>query len=220
MCSSDLPNLSRHDETLTLRSWRFAHRGFYDNTTDRPENSLAAFTEAMRLGVGIEFDVQLTQDGIPVILHDTDLTRLCNTPISVANQTYESLKTYTLFDTKETIPSLQEALELIDGAVPILIEIKEADNLFALCDATAKLLKDYHGDVCIQSFNPIALCWFKYCAPTLLRGALTLSFIDSSVERLPGTSLIQLFTNFLSRPDYVAYDAETMPNLTSKGRVL
>lgn len=52
-----------------------AHRGFHDNRGECPENSLPAFERAIQMGYGIELDVQLTKDGVPVVFHDWDLKR-------------------------------------------------------------------------------------------------------------------------------------------------
>ena len=51
----------------------YAHRGLHDNNSNAPENSMAAFKKAVEAGYGIECDVQLTRDGIPVIFHDFTL---------------------------------------------------------------------------------------------------------------------------------------------------
>ena len=54
-----------------------AHRGLFDNHSEAPENSLAAFRKAVDQGFGIELDVQLTKDGKLVVFHDFDLKRMC-----------------------------------------------------------------------------------------------------------------------------------------------
>ena len=53
----------------------YAHRGLYDNISDAPENSLAAFQKAVDAGYGIELDVQMTADGKVVVVHDFNLKR-------------------------------------------------------------------------------------------------------------------------------------------------
>ena len=55
----------------------YAHRGLFDNDTAAPENSLAAIRKAVAAGYGIEFDVQLSKDDIPVVFHDGTLKRMC-----------------------------------------------------------------------------------------------------------------------------------------------
>ena len=55
----------------------YAHRGLFDNRSAAPENSLAAFRLAVESGYGIELDVQLSKDDIPVVFHDATLKRMC-----------------------------------------------------------------------------------------------------------------------------------------------
>ncbi|MBF1041316.1 MAG: hypothetical protein HXK92_06675, partial [Lachnospiraceae bacterium] len=54
----------------------YAHRGLFDHSAGIPENSLAAFRRAVDAGYGIELDVQLTADGVPVVFHDGTLARM------------------------------------------------------------------------------------------------------------------------------------------------
>ena len=68
------PGKSRLDQRAPFRGRYFAHRGLYDDNA-RPENSLAAFRAAAEAGYGVELDVRLTRDGVPVISHDGDLRR-------------------------------------------------------------------------------------------------------------------------------------------------
>ena len=51
----------------------YAHRGLHSRETQAPENSLAAFRRAVHAGYGIELDVQLTKDDVPVVFHDFTL---------------------------------------------------------------------------------------------------------------------------------------------------
>ena len=55
----------------------YAHRGLFDNDSDAPENSLAAFKKAVDAGYGIELDVQLSKDDKLVVFHDATLKRMC-----------------------------------------------------------------------------------------------------------------------------------------------
>ena len=55
----------------------YAHRGLHSMEAQAPENSLAAFRRAVHAGYGIELDVQLTKDDVPVVFHDFTLHRVC-----------------------------------------------------------------------------------------------------------------------------------------------
>ena len=90
----------------------YAHRGLHDNRTSAPENSMPAFRKAVEAGYGIELDVQLTKDGIPVIFHDFTLERICGVSGKPGDYTFEELQEMKLLQTEEKIPSLQEFLEM------------------------------------------------------------------------------------------------------------
>ena len=80
-----------------------AHRGLFDNATDRPENSLPAFRKAVECGYGIELDVQLTTDHKLVVFHDESLKRMCRADAVLHQCTYAQLQQYTLGVSQERI---------------------------------------------------------------------------------------------------------------------
>ena len=146
-----MPKLRRNPEGKKLDDWLYAHRGLHDNHSEAPENSMAAFRLAVEKGYGIELDVQLTKDMVPVVLHDYNLKRACNVDFKVSEHNYEELDQFGLFGSKEKIPTLREVLELVDGKVPLIIELKIPWKAERLCEAVSGLLKNYHGTYCIQS---------------------------------------------------------------------
>ena len=114
-----------------MEGYHYAHRGYHDGNVAVPENSLASFQAAIDAGYGIELDVQLSSDKIPMVFHDADLLRVCGVEGKIWDYTCAELQQMKLFDTEETIPTLQEALALIDGQVPILVEYKmEGSDMF------------------------------------------------------------------------------------------
>ncbi len=202
-----MPKLRHNPKTKLMDGWLYAHRGLHNNKTEAPENSLKAFALAVEKGFGIELDVQLTKDEVPVILHDYSLKRACKTDIKVADLTYEELGQYHLFKSKEKIPTLQEALEVINGKVPVIIELKIPWNPDRLCNKVSELLKDYHGFYCIESFNPFGLMWYKKHYPSVVRGQLATDFFREQEEgdRFQFFLLKNLLMNFLTKPDFIAY---------------
>jgi len=112
----------------TARPLRFAHRGA---STRAPENTLAAFEEAIRLGVdAIELDVHLSADGVPVVLHDDTVDRTTDGRGAVASLTLAALKRLDAgawFSPRfrgERIPTLEEALVCAQGRCGLNVEIK------------------------------------------------------------------------------------------------
>ena len=158
-----------------------AHRGFHDVADGRPENSRAAFEAAIKAGYGIELDVQLSADDQAMVFHDYRLTRLTGASGVVRQFDQSALQATPLTGGDETIPSLPEALELVDGRTPLLIEIKDQDgqmglSVGALEVATAKALKGYSGAVAVMSFNPNAVAAFSALAPDLPVGLVTSAY--------------------------------------------
>ena len=104
-----------------------AHRGA---SAEAPENTLAAFRRALALKVdGIELDVQLTRDGVPVVFHDATLRRLTGARGRLSAKTWLELTALRIRGT-EPIPRLVDVLRLTRGRVQVQIELK-ADTAVA-----------------------------------------------------------------------------------------
>ena len=64
-----MPRMTHKPDKLPFQGVLYAHRGLHDNKGDAPENSMKAFEKAVDSGYGIELDVQLSKDKVPVIFH-------------------------------------------------------------------------------------------------------------------------------------------------------
>ncbi|MDE7020064.1 MAG: glycerophosphodiester phosphodiesterase [Lachnospiraceae bacterium] len=185
----------------------YAHRGLHDNRTSAPENSMPAFRKAVEAGYGIELDVQLTKDGIPVIFHDFTLERICGVSGKPGDYTFEELQEMKLLQTEEKIPSLQEFLEMVDGRVPLIVELKIEWTDLSLCPAVQKILSGYHGVYCVESFNPLALLWYRRYHKEVMRGQLSTNFRhDGNYKNVLHFSLTHLLMNWATSPDFIAYN--------------
>lgn len=192
----------------------YAHRGLHDNQSDAPENSLAAFQKAADAGYGIELDVQLTKDGQVVVVHDFDLNRICQVPGNVEEFTYEQLRQFPIYGTQERIPLFRDVLKLVDGRVPLIVEIKCKRN-YEICNKTQEILQHYRGIYCIESFHPGVLWWYKKNCPEICRGQLSMNYQREEHETNPMYYIMRfLLTNFLTRPDFIAYDCRAMRALS------
>ncbi len=211
-----MPKLHRHPDLKKLEGWLYAHRGLHDNHSEAPENSLTAFSHAVENHYGIELDVQLTKDFVPVILHDYHLLRACNVDRRVSEITYEELKQYTLFDSKEPIPTLQEALEVIHGQVPLIVELKIPFRAGKTCEKVSNILDQYQGVYCIESFNPFGLIWYKKYRPDVIRGQLSTDFRREKQEgsKIQYFILKHLLMNTFSKPDFIAYQYKYRKDLS------
>ena len=130
-----------------------AHRGMHDAAAGRPENSLGAFERACALGFPAELDVRLTRDGEVVVFHDRTLRRMTGAPGRVDDRDASALTGLRLLESDERIPLLREVLELVDGRVPLLVELKSSALWPALEGAVLDALHGYRGEVAIQSFK-------------------------------------------------------------------
>ncbi len=206
----------------------FAHRGLYDNETEAPENSMQAFKNAVDHGYGIEMDVQLTKDKIPVVFHDFTLKRIARdkdgNPVKgkVSDYTFRQLQSFHLLDSDAVIPAFTSFLDLIHGQVPIIIELKidTGDKGYDLCEIIDPLLKEYKGIYCIESFNPYGLLWFKKHHPEVIRGQLASHYLSYRKDRMHHLLIYfitqNLMFNFLTKPDFIAYDIKYMNSIARK----
>lgn len=186
----------------------YAHRGLHKDTNIIPENSISAFKLAIENQYGIELDVRLTKDNIPVVFHDTTLLRVCGVDKCVRDLTFDELSNLYLYDSKERIPLFTEVLDLVDGQVPLIIELKTNENDIAVCKVVAPILDNYSGVYCVESFNPLILIWYKKNRPMVIRGQLSTNYIKDGItnERLLNFLLQNLLFNFATKPDFIAFN--------------
>ena len=185
-----------------------AHRGLYEKDQSIPENSLPAFARAVEKGYGIELDVQFSRDGRLVVFHDDTLDRVCGVASRVDALDWEELKLLRLCDTGERIPLFDEVLALVKGRVPIIVELKNGPRNKVLCEKTLAALRSYEGETCIESFNPLIVAWFRFHAPSILRGQLAQPPSFYRAEGFSGmTSFLlgNLLLNVAARPHFIAY---------------
>ena len=212
------PRMFNKPDMSVLEGYHYAHRGFFDNESAAPENSLAAFRAAVDAGYGIELDIQLSSDGVAMVFHDADLERMCGVEGKIWEYTCAELQKMKLLGTEETIPTFAETLALIDGQVPVIVEYKLDKVDKAVCAAGQALLSEYDGVYCIQCFHPLALMWYKQNAPEVIRGQLSQKYWEK--EEYHGEALYGLLSymieNVVTRPDYIAYEFDDGDNLSFK----
>lgn len=188
-----------------------AHRGLHNEKY--PENSIAAFMNAIEKGFAIELDVRELDDGTVVVFHDEGLSRMTSADGYVSNLTYDDIKDLRLLKSGQKIPLFSEMLAAVDGKTPLLIEVKNTNKVGSLEQSLIKLLEGYKGEFAVQSFNPYTLEYFKKNAPHMLRGQLSSFYRNSkNISRIKRYALKRLLFNKFGRPDFIAYDFECLPN--------
>ena len=195
----------------------FAHRGVHDIY---PENSMPAFEQAIKLGLGIELDIHISSDGKLVVFHDDNLSRMVGVDEYIKLLPYSQIREYKLNNSQYGIPLLSDVLKLIDGKVPLLIEIKTNNNMKKLVPALKQELANYKGDVFIQSFDPFALRRCYKAMPDILRGQLSSFFKKDKLKFYKKLPIKMLLLNKFAHVDFVSYNIENMPNkYTSRLRI-
>ena len=194
----------RRDEMKKYCTLKYAHRGLHDST--RAENSISAFRAAVDQGYAIELDVRLSSDGELVVFHDDTLDRVTKESGRVDAKSAEELSKIRLLDTDDGIPTFREVLELVDGKVPLLVEIKEDAGKYGVTEKTVEMLSAYKGEYVVESFNPLALARVRKLKPRILRGFLSQDFLKERQYRSLTYFLLQhMLLNVVCRPDFIAF---------------
>ena len=211
-----MPRFTRKEQTKRFAHQLFAHRGLFNPKLGIPENSMPAFSRAIEKGYGIELDVQITKDNRIVVFHDYSLGRMCGIDIPLETKTYAELQELCLQNTRETIPLLSDVLKLVNGQVPLLVEIKLHSFHTYPCALVDQLLQEYHGSYCIESFNSLALLWYRRHRPEVVRGQLSSNLTNPGAEGgfLLSFLVKHLLINCIGRPDFIAYSYKDYKNLS------
>ena len=203
-----MPSMRRHKIMQRCAGRQFAHRGLHDSSKGIPENTLAAYSRAVEKGFGIELDVRLTADGVPVIMHDPNTKRMTGADLKISETRLAALNTLRIGGTDQHIPTLAEALSLVKGQVPLIVELKiDRNNFDALGTKVFELLDNYKGDYMIECFDPRMLSWVRHNRPRVVRGQLIMYFKRHGDKLLPpAVDFIthNLILNVIARPDFIS----------------
>jgi len=158
----------------------YGHRGasgYY------PENTMLAFKKAVELGAdGIETDVQMTRDGVLVLIHDESVNRTTNYLGYVKNYSYNELKklnsSYYMknLSTKTYIPTVEELL-LFAKDQDIYINFELKNSIFPYENMENKLINAINqagiaNKIILSSFNHNSLRKCKELCPQIKTGIL------------------------------------------------
>ena len=203
---------NKNNEMLPeLRGWYYAHRGLHGNGV--PDNSMQAFRLALEKGYGIELDVDRTRDGALVVHHDDSLKRLTGVDIRIARSTLKEVRACKL-PNGEPIPTYDEVLKTVAGRIPMVVEVKAEDgNHNLLSRAVYERMKRYNGPWCLESFDPLAVKWFRVNAPEVIRGQLAFDSAGKGKnfhDFMRNLGIASMLQNFASRPDFIAFSASSV----------
>lgn len=189
-----------------LKNNIIAHRGIFDNKKI-VENTIGAFKKAINKKYIIELDVRLTKDNKLVVFHDEKLNRLTKEKGYIKNKTLKELKSIKLLNTDNYIPTLDEVLSLVNGKVPLLIELK-SEKGYVLEKETIKLLNNYNGEFAIQSFRPSSIIYLRLFKNDYIRGLL---ISPKSIIKYRSLKYLDF-----CKPDFVNINKKLLNNKTIK----
>ncbi|MEO0981367.1 MAG: glycerophosphodiester phosphodiesterase family protein [Pseudomonadota bacterium] len=158
-------------ERFDIAAFAYAHRGLW-RPDGPPENSPAAFAAAADAGCGIELDVRLTADGVPIIFHDPLLDRMTNGTGLVAATTYADIKALQLNGSDTPPPTLEDTLGAWPAHLPVLVELKTDGAPDTFAAKSAELVSAHAGRAAIMSFDAGAVERVIEAAPSVMRGLL------------------------------------------------
>jgi glycerophosphoryl diester phosphodiesterase len=195
-----------------------AHRGLHGAAHGIVENSASALEAAIAKGYAVEVDLQCAAHGAPVVFHDPTLDRLTAESGAVAARDAADLCRIPLRNSSDCILSLDRLLGLVNGRVPLLIEVKSTwSGDHAYEQNIADALGPYKGHVAVMSFDPECVAAFRRVAPSLARGLISERFEDrhywpdlSAWQRF---TMRHLLTSAFARPHFIAYDIRALPAL-------
>lgn len=193
-----------------------AHRGLHDPARGIAENSLGAARAAVLRGYPIECDLRLSRDGKVFVFHDDNLDRLTEASGPFALRDANELERIALQGRGETIPTLQDWLGAIRGAVPLILELKsDFSGDLSLAGAVAAALGDYSGPVALKSFDPELIAALRERdAPWPLGIVAQNDYEGEEFERLTPSQWRALtrFTHAAAtRPDFLSWRAVDLP---------
>lgn len=182
----------------------------------RIENTASAFLAAIDKGYGIECDVQPAAGDLPVVFHDETLNRLIDATGALVERSVAELQRLSYRGTSDRILTLDELLELVDGRVPLFIEIKTLFGAPGRFEKNiAARLKSYRGPVATMSFDHRSAAAMRQHAPEIPRGMISYRWNDDWMAHIPATEKAKLAALSYHpdvAPSFIAYNIDDLPD--------
>lgn len=191
-----------------LKDWTYAHRGLHGE--GRVENSPSAFRAAIEAGLGIECDIQRSRDHEPMVYHDWDFSRLHARAEAGDTLDAADWRALRYGESNEGPLSLRDLLDMVEGRVPLLIEIKSKRgyDVERSCEKVAAALAGYTGRHAIMSFDPRVSRWFHGHSQQTSRGLVMREDEHGHTQQAWQRHLAL----WIAKPDFVAYHVKALPN--------
>jgi glycerophosphoryl diester phosphodiesterase len=204
----------RAPDWLTARP--VAHRGLHDSARGIIENMPGAARAAISGHFSIECDIQLSADGEAMVHHDDRLGRLTEGSGALLEMTSAALMAVKFKDTTEAMMSLGDLCTLVNGRVPLIIEVKSHFNGDRkLVKRMAEVLAPYSGPAAGMSFDPDQVLALREVMPALPRGIVAETSYDEAdwpeATLAQRRGMMHLRHAFRTRPHFVAYSVNDLP---------
>jgi glycerophosphoryl diester phosphodiesterase len=204
----------RAPDWLTARP--VAHRGLHDRINGIIENMPGAAQAAIDGNFSIECDIQLSADGEAMVHHDDALGRLTDGSGALLGMTAAALQAVAFKDTPERMMTLGDLCALVQGRVPLVIEVKSHfDGDRKLVTRMSQVLSSYRGHAVGMSFDPDQVLALRELMPQLPRGIIAERHYTAAdwPEATPAQrrGMLHLRHAFRTRPDFVAYWVDELP---------
>ena len=204
----------RAPDWLTARP--VAHRGLHDLARGIVENMPGAAQAAVDGRFAIECDIQLSADGEAMVHHDDALGRLTEGSGKLIDMTSAELKAVSFKNTPERMMSLADLCALVDGRVPLVVEVKSRfDGDRRLVARMAQVLSLYAGPVVGMSFDPDQVLALRNAIPKLPRGIVAQRTYDddywSKLTPDQRAGMLHLRHAFRTEPHFIAFWVDQLP---------
>jgi glycerophosphoryl diester phosphodiesterase len=193
-----------------------AHRGLHDIAGGIVENMPGAFQAAISGNFAIETDLQLSADGEAMVHHDDALGRLNEGSGALLGKTSAELRAVPFKNTSERMISLGDLCALVNGRVPLLIEVKSHfDGDRKLVTRMAEVLRPYAGPAAVMSFDPDQVLALREIIPERPRGIIAQRSYDddywTKLTLAQRDGMLHLRHAFRTRPDFVSFWINELP---------
>jgi glycerophosphoryl diester phosphodiesterase len=198
-----------------------AHRGLHNVALGRVENTAVAFQAAIEKGYGIECDLRPAHGGLPVVFHDDTIERLIGGDGRISDLTPSAIAALRTRIGGHSILTFEALLSLVDGRVPLLVEIKsewDPPEIAFLAEIARRAL-DYPGDIALMSFDPDVMTVVRELATEIPRGIISGRYQDEHgapwwrdrITEERAERLSNLLESGPAAPSFYAYQVSALP---------
>lgn len=185
----------------------------YGLTTEScPENTMAAYDNAIKQNCPILLCAQMLDDGTIICFPYKNVSAITNGDGYVQTLKFDDVKDLEILGTEHKLVKLEDAIKFIKNKAPIMINIFNEGKVGKMENEIFNLIKDLKTPAAIVSANPETVKWFKDNAPQVLRGIKSGKFESKMYGSYKTKKLAKLKYVKICEPDFIMYNACDLPN--------